>query len=67
MQYIGQSLKLKGRSTNCMTGLQTSRSWHSVTHWPKCETDALVGILPNRLANIEMQTIADTLAQVLVR
>ena len=44
-----------------MTGLQTSRSWHLVTHWPKCETDALVGILPNRLA------IADTLAQVLVR
>ena len=50
-----------------MTGLQTSRSWHLVTHWPKCETDALVGILPNRLANSEMQTIADTLAQVLVR
>ena len=50
-----------------MTGLQTSRSWHLVTHWPKCETDALVAILPNRLANIEMQTIADTLAQVLVR
>ena len=50
-----------------MTGLQTSRSWHLVTHWPKCKTDALVGILPNRLANIEMQTIADTLAQVLVR
>ena len=49
-----------------MTGLQTSRSWHLVTHWPKCETDALVGILPNRLADIEMQTIADTLAQVLV-
>ena len=67
MQHIGQSLKLKGRSTNCMTGLQTSRSWHLVTHWPKCETDVLVGILPNRLANIEMQTIADTLAQVLVR
>ena len=38
-----------------------------VTHWPKYETDALVGILPNRLANIEMQTIADTLEQVLVR
>ena len=50
-----------------MTGLQTSRSWHLVTHWPKCETDALVGILRNRLANIAMQTIADTLALVLVR
>ena len=37
-----------------------------VTHWPKCQTDALVGILPNRLADIEMQTIGDTLAQVLV-
>ena len=67
MQHIGQSLKLKGWSTNCMTGLQTRRSWHLVTHWPKCETDALVGILRNRLANIAMQTIADTLAQVLVR
>ena len=37
-----------------------------VTHWPKCETDALVGTLPNRLADIEMQTIGYTLTQVLV-
>ena len=49
-----------------MTGLQTSRSRHLVTHWPKCKTDALVGILANRLADIEMQTIGDTLAKALV-
>ena len=66
MQHNGRSLKLKGWSTNCMTGLQTSRSRHLVTHWPKCKTDALVGILANRLADIEMQTIGDTLAKALV-
>ena len=49
-----------------MTGLQTSRSRHLVTHWPKYETDAVVGTLPNRLADIEMQTIGYTLTQVLV-
>ena len=37
-----------------------------VTHWPKFETDALVGTLPNTVADIAMQTIGYTLTQVLV-
>ena len=43
-----------------------NRSRHLVTHWPRCEADALVGTLPNRLAEIDMQTIGDTLAKLLV-
>lgn len=37
-----------------------------MTHWPRCEADALVGTRPNRLAEIKMQTISDTVAKVLV-
>jgi len=37
-----------------------------VTHWPRCEADALVGTRPNRLAEMNMETISDTLAKVLV-
>ena len=37
-----------------------------MTHWRRCEADALVGTQPNRLAEIKMQTISDTVAKVLV-
>ena len=37
-----------------------------MTYWPRCEADALVGTRPNRLAEIKIQTISDTVAKVLV-
>lgn len=37
-----------------------------MTHWPRWEADALVGTRPNRLADIKMQTISDTVAKVLL-
>jgi len=43
-----------------------NKSRHLETHWPRCESDALVGTRPNRLAEINMQTISDILAKVLV-
>ena len=56
---IGRGVKQKCQSTHCVTNQRKSRSMHLVTHWPRCEADALVDKLADRQENKTFEALGN--------